>query len=101
MLRIVAFDIDPVRGARHRRVVTVAQPFGEGREARNAFIAPGRPAALEQHDQARGASVEITDEFRAKRLYDRAVLVVEEMKVVEKARGLAHAQAKEGVDAAL
>src|SRR2546428_13772032 len=101
MLRIVSFRIEPVARARQRRLVSLAQPRGERREALDPLVAARGPAALEDDDHAWRARVEVADELRAQRAHHRRVLVVEEVEVVEEARGLAHAEAEERVEAAL
>src|SRR5439155_1038852 len=52
MLRIVSFRIEPVARARQRRLVSLAQPRGERREALAPLVAAGGPAALEDDDHA-------------------------------------------------
>src|SRR5712664_2799430 len=101
MLWIVAFRIEPVARARQRRLVPVAQPLGQRGKALEALVAAGRPAVLEEDDDARRAPVEVADEFRAQRPDHRRGLVVEEVEVVEEARGLAHAETQERVEATL
>src|SRR5207247_10242221 len=100
MLRIVSFRIEPVARARQRRLVSLAQPRGERREALDPLVAARGPAALEDDDHAWRARVEVADELRAQRAHHRRVLVVEEGEVVEEARGLAHAEAEQRGEAA-
>src|SRR5438309_11208704 len=101
MLRIVSLGIEPVTRARRRQLVAFAQPVSQVREALDALVAAGGPAALEEDDHPGRARVQVADEFRAQRAHHGRVLVVEEMEVVEKARGLPHAEAEERMDAAL
>ena len=77
-----------------------------GRAARGsasiALVAARRPAALEQHDEARRPRVEIAHELaRAARAIVGRLVVVEEVEVVQEARGLARAQPQQRVDAAV
>src|SRR5207247_1179902 len=53
MLRIVSFRIEPVARARQRRLVSLAQPRGERREALDPLVAARGPAALEGRPRAR------------------------------------------------
>src|SRR2546430_17536496 len=67
MLRIVSFRIEPVARARQRRLVSLAQPRGERREALDPLVAAGGPAALEDDDHPWRARVEGTEEAPPRR----------------------------------
>src|SRR2546428_9564223 len=100
MLRIVSFRIEPVARARQRRLVSLAQPRGERREALDPLVAAGGPAALEDDDHAWRARAEAADELRAQRAPHPRVLVAGEAEVVEEERGLAPAEPEERAEAA-
>src|SRR3989442_13193546 len=100
MLRIVSFRIEPVARARQRRLVSLAQPRGERREALDPLVAARGPAALEDDDHAWRARGQVADELRAQRAHHRRGLVVEEVEGGEETRGLAPAEAEERGEAA-
>src|SRR5947207_2724278 len=95
MLRIVSFRIEPVVRARHRSFVALMEPRRQRGKALDALVAAGGPAALEQHDHARRMCIQLTNELGAQPLHDRRILVVEEVEIVQEARGLSHTEAKE------
>src|SRR3990172_369536 len=64
-------------------------------------VARAVPGVLEDYDNGGGPRPPRRRELRTQGLNARIRLIVEEVEVVDEARGLAHAEVEEGVDAAL
>src|SRR6266536_5705356 len=98
-LRTAALRIDPVAVALDgERVLALEEPVHR-REILQPFIALAPPGVAEDHDGGGTAALEIGGELGTESLDAGIPLVVEEVEVVEKARGLPHVEPQERVNA--
>src|SRR5262249_40770981 len=99
-LRIGSARIDPVAIAVDGERVVAGQGLRHGRECLEAIVAGATPRVLEDYDGGGPAAFQEAHELVPQRLDARVRLVVEEVEVVEKARGLSKVQPQERVHAA-
>src|SRR5437867_1909731 len=74
------------------------EPAPKARELVHPLVAPGGPAALEEHDELRWMGVEAREELLAESLDHRRLRVVVEVKVVHEPRGLDGVEPQQRVD---
>src|SRR5690348_9683829 len=99
-LRIASLRIDPVSDALDGQRVRSREPLLELGEGVESAVARRGPAVLENDDRGGAARVEAGEELGPERLDARIAHIVEEMEVVDEARGLPEAQAQQRVNAA-
>src|SRR5262245_64707832 len=100
MLRIVWLCIDHVPVAHGGETEVSREPPGQLRKGLDALVPAGRPAIAKDHHAARRPRLEIAQELGAKRADRRRAGVVEEVEVVDEARGLFDVQTQQCVDTA-
>src|SRR5215470_20214002 len=98
-LRIASLRIDPVAGALDGQRVRSREPLLELGEGVEPAVAWRGPAVLENENRGGAARVEAGDELGPERLDARIAHVLEEVEVVDEARGLPEAQAQQRVNA--
>src|SRR5881296_1701891 len=98
-LRTAAPRIDPVAVPVDGEMVVTPEHSGHCGKLVEAIVAGPPPRVLEDHDGRGPSALEIAGELRAEGLDARIRLVMEEVEVVEEARGLAEMEAEEGMDA--
>src|SRR5438105_2520297 len=101
ILRTASLLKDHVPAAPLEERVRPLQPARQLRKHLDALETTGRPAALENDDEARRPRREVSHEFAPETLDQGLIGVVEEMEVVEEARRLDGMQAQQRVNAAL
>src|SRR5713101_8254312 len=95
-LRTGPLRIDPVAVAFDGlRIIALQEPVNH-REVLQPVIALAPPGVAEDHDGGRALPLEIAGELGAESLDARVAFVVEEVEVVEKARGLPNMEAPWG-----
>src|SRR6266508_2335682 len=99
-LRTGSLRIDPVALALDGEAVVGRQKSRDLRQIIQPLVAGAAPRVAEDHDRRRAPPDEATREFRPERLDAGIGRVVEEVQVVQEARGLADVEAEERVNAA-
>src|SRR5438093_6901513 len=97
-LRTAAPRIDPVAVPVDGEMVVTREHRGHRGKLVEAIVAGPPPRVLEDHDGRRPSALETTRELRAKGLDARIRLVMEEVKVIKEARGLAEMAAQERME---
>src|SRR5215470_9392208 len=100
-LRIASLLIHRVAVMGGTGAIALGQPAGELGESRQPLGTSGRPPAVEEDDVPRRPRGEVSHQLRAQGPDRRGSLVVEEVKVVQEARGLPDVHPEQRVQASV